>query len=275
MSNEIHLNVLNLGAGIQSSTLYLMFDYDVAIFANTGEEPKSVYSHLEWLKSTGRSRIDTVSVGQRLGDNLIVGLPCKNGSRFASIPAYTATFVGSRQGITKRQCTADFKSKPIQAHIRSLLGVSKGQKVPATATVTQAFGISVDESSRAERIRRNWKTKWSTPSFPLLDLGMSRKDCEAWLVNFGVPHKVQRSSCVFCPYRSNAEWNELRKSPEDFSRAVEIDKKIRGHGARAQEGSASKLYVHRSCVPLDEIEQIDLRQGQFDFHGECEGGCGL
>jgi len=50
-------HVLNLGAGVQSTTLYLMSmsgevrPFDVAIFADTGEEPQAVYKHLEWLQS--------------------------------------------------------------------------------------------------------------------------------------------------------------------------------------------------------------------------------
>jgi hypothetical protein len=53
---EIH--VLNLGAGVQSTTLYLMFalghmpkPLDYAVFADTGDEPAAVYRHLEWLMS--------------------------------------------------------------------------------------------------------------------------------------------------------------------------------------------------------------------------------
>ena len=53
-------HILSLGAGVQSTTLYLMFlhgeitpQIDCAIFADTGEEPESVYEHLEWLKAQG------------------------------------------------------------------------------------------------------------------------------------------------------------------------------------------------------------------------------
>jgi 3'-phosphoadenosine 5'-phosphosulfate sulfotransferase (PAPS reductase)/FAD synthetase len=50
------LRVLSLGAGVQSTTLALMIEkgeipmVDAAIFADTGAEPKEVYTHLEWLK---------------------------------------------------------------------------------------------------------------------------------------------------------------------------------------------------------------------------------
>ena len=50
------LHVISLGAGVQSSTLALMFATgelspmpDCAIFADTGAEPKIVYDHLERL----------------------------------------------------------------------------------------------------------------------------------------------------------------------------------------------------------------------------------
>jgi hypothetical protein len=51
IDNEYH--ILNLGAGIQSTTLYLMdmdgeleYNFDYAIFADTGDEPHEVYKHL-------------------------------------------------------------------------------------------------------------------------------------------------------------------------------------------------------------------------------------
>ena len=50
------LRVLSLGAGVQSSTVLLMMingeikPADVCIFADTGNEPKEVYEHLNRLK---------------------------------------------------------------------------------------------------------------------------------------------------------------------------------------------------------------------------------
>ena len=50
------INILSLGAGVQSSTLLLMSLYgeipplDYVIFADTGWEPTAVYKHLEKLK---------------------------------------------------------------------------------------------------------------------------------------------------------------------------------------------------------------------------------
>ncbi len=54
--DETIINVLNLGAGVQSSTVLLMSlagelpRLDHCIFADTGWEPKAVYRQMEWLK---------------------------------------------------------------------------------------------------------------------------------------------------------------------------------------------------------------------------------
>ena len=71
---EVH--VLNLGAGVQSTALYLMaMEKSVpaigcAIFADTGEEPQAVYRHLAWLQSLQGPPILVRDAGSRLGDDL-------------------------------------------------------------------------------------------------------------------------------------------------------------------------------------------------------------
>jgi hypothetical protein len=99
------LHVLSLGAGVQSTTLYLMFmrgvltpQIDCAIFADTGEEPTPVYRHLDWLLSLGGPQILVRSVG-RLGNDLQFGRN-STGQRFASIPAYTTDVPGLPKAIT-------------------------------------------------------------------------------------------------------------------------------------------------------------------------------
>jgi hypothetical protein len=54
-------HILNLGAGIQSTCLFLLaresgatLRFDLAIFADTSEEPAVVYQPLDYLRSLGR-----------------------------------------------------------------------------------------------------------------------------------------------------------------------------------------------------------------------------
>jgi hypothetical protein len=279
--------ILNLGAGVQSTTLYLMLlageiqpGIDWAIFADTGEEPKAVYDHLRWLQSLGGPPIMVRTVG-RLGDDLLQGRN-STGGRFASIPAFTAASEGARAGIVRRQCTKEYKIEVIERAIRrEILGLEPGQRVPKHVSVVQLYGISLDEGGRSIRIRERLEgRRWITPEFPLIDRLMTRGDCLTWLTAFGVPHEVQKSACVFCPFKSNAEWRRLRDTdPQGWVRACNIDNALRVEGTVANRKLDQKLYVHRSCVPLDRADLGDPDPRQYhlglNWTSECAGMCGV
>ena len=274
------MRVLNLGAGVQSTTVYLMANsgeipaYDYAIFADTGEEPQAVYHHLDWLLSLGGIPILIRSAG-KLGEDLIRGHNSTNG-RFAAIPAYVDHGLGRREGRGRRQCTREYKIDVIERTIRrELLGLKPRQRIPKGVTVLQAYGISIDEAGRSARIRERIRrhSPWITPEFPLLGRLMSWADCIRWLQS-RVPHEVPKSSCVFCPYKSNEQWRWLRDNdPEGWARAVEVDQALRNGSAR---GMKSHQFVHRSCVPLKEADlEFGSSPGQLSFALECAGMCGV
>lgn len=281
-------HVLNLGAGVQSTWLYMMYlrgriepPIEVAIFADTGEEPAAVYRHLDWLRSLNGPPVVVRSIGSRLGDDLLRGQNSTK-HRFASIPAYTAAKEGAQTGIVRRQCTHEYKVRVIERYIRrELLGLKPGQRIPKGVHVTQAFGISVDEKSRASRIYERWIMGDAPfdPLFPLLDQRMTRADCIVWLREH-VPHEVPRSACVFCPFKSDMEWRRLRDAdPEGWARAVQIDDALRIPGNVVNRGLDQKLYVHRHCIPLRsvDLDGTDRRQLLLDptWENECIGMCGV
>lgn len=79
------ITVLSMGAGVQSSTLALMAAHgevtpmpDVAIFADTGYEPKEVYDWLEFLKTKLPFPVVTVSKGNIKKTMKMVWLQKKN-----------------------------------------------------------------------------------------------------------------------------------------------------------------------------------------------------
>ena len=281
-------HVLNLGAGVQSTWVYLAYmrgeitpQVDIAVFADTGEEPAAVYAHLAWLRSLNGPAILVRSIGSRLGDDLLRGQNSTR-HRFASIPAYTAEKEGTQSGIVRRQCTHEYKVRVIERCIRrELLMLKPGQRIPKGVHVKQAFGISVDEKSRASRIYERWIMGEAPfePMFPLLDRRMTRRDCIAWLRE-NVPHEVPRSACVFCPFKSNREWRLLRDTdPKGWARAVEIDDALRVPGNVVNRGLDQKLYVHRDCNPLRsaDLQGADGRQLLLDpsWEDECVGMCGV
>ena len=272
------MRILNLGGGVQSTTLYLMAvrgeiaPIDCAIFADLGEEPKSVYAHMEWLKSLGGPTIHVVSAGI-LGNDLVRGMN-STGQRFVNIPAFFAQTEGEPLGMMRRQCTSEYKIRPIERFIRrELLGLEKGQRIKTK--LTQLYGISLDEAGRATRIKAN-SPHWSQPEFSLCEKMMTRADCVKWLERFGVPHQVPRSACVFCPYKSDHEWILLRDNdPDGWNRAVEIDESMRKEGTIYNRKMNYLVYIHKSCRPLKEVHMTDKERGQSAFNFECEGGCAL
>jgi len=278
------LHVLNLGAGVSSTTLYLMFmqgelrpELDCAIFADTGEESAPVYRHLDWLCSLRGPRILVRTIG-RLGDHLLLGRN-SSGQRFPSIPAYTAEIPGVPKGMMPCQCTREYKLEVIERAIqRELVRLRPRQGFPtAEMFVNQYFGLCADEPDRATRVRDRFaEVPWSTPSFPLIRLGMTRADCVAWLKRYGVPHEVPPSACVICPFRKNSDWKWLRDhDPAGFKRAVEMDAALRLPGIIPNQNLNQNLYLHRSCLPLGEVslDNPESTESPAGLQPECGGIC--
>lgn len=275
-------HVLNLGAGVQSTALFLLarepdpkVRFDLAIFADTGEEPSAVYKHLDHLRSLGSPEIWVRSAGS-LGDDLIHGRN-STGQRFASIPAFTKDASG-KVGIVRRQCTKEYKIEVVNKAIRrELLGLKPRQRIPKDVVIHQYFGISTDEAGRAERAKKRFEgVRHTVPMYPLIEMGWSRQDCLAYLRD-RLPHEVPKSSCVFCPYRTNQSWLNLQRTdPEGWMRAVEIDAALRDEGSIVTRGFRQELFVHRSCIPLAVIDFTALCPNTLDpmSTGECHGMCG-
>jgi hypothetical protein len=272
---SIYLRVLSLGAGVQSTTLALMAAHgeigpmpDCAIFADTGWEPAAVGKHLRWLMSANvlPFPVHVVSAGDIREDLIRAG----QGERWASIPAFTRTMRNGRAeiGMIRRQCTKDYKIVPIRRKVRELAGLL-GRRSPAVPVVEQWIGISLDETIR---MKPSFET-WQVNRWPLIERRMSRWDCLRWLEQHDYPIPP-KSSCVGCPFHSDAMWREIRDNdPEAWAQAVAVDREIRV-GLRGVRG---EVYLHRSAVPLEEADiRTPADRGQLDLFGnECEGLCGV
>lgn len=246
------LTNLSLGAGVQSTTLLLLSalgelpKLDVAIFADTGWEPAAVYDHLDRIeREIARPAgipILRVSSGNIRSDAL------DPDHRFASMPLYVLNEDGS-PGMTRRQCTGEYKIKPIKRQVRWLLGYPYPARIPKGVFAEQWIGISTDEFHRA----KDADVRYTRNRFPLIELGLSRSDCLALLAEHGL-QSTPKSACLGCPYHGNRQWRALRDgSPKEWQDVVEFDAAIRAGNARAN-ASGNRLlgqaFLHRSRVPL-------------------------
>jgi hypothetical protein len=273
-------HILSLGAGVQSTTVYLLalegkLPITAAVFADTGDEPVAVYEHVAWLQSLNGPRIYVVSKGHRLSAALMqpvmVNSKLLTGrkTRFASVPFFTRKPDGEI-GMTRRQSSKEYKVEVVERCIRrSIIGLKPRCRVPKHVTVNQYFGISSDEARRSLGIRK----RVANPHFPLMELGGTRADCQAYLKD-RVPHETPRSACVYCPFHSDAEWMRVKAVPEDWALALRVDEALRVEGAIVNRNMDAQMFAHRSCVPLVEVEFKHERQFNM-FTTECEGVCGV
>lgn len=266
------LRILSLGAGVQSTTLALMAAHgeieppDVAIFADTQWEPKAVYDHLAWLRSPNVLPFPVNIVSQGDIREGIRNRRNTTGGRFAAIPWHITNKDGS-EAMGRRQCSSEYKLTPIMHEVRRLLGKGPRDRI-AKGAVTILLGISRDEAQRMRASRQQYMVN----VYPLIDANMTRNDCLRWLERHGYP-QPPKSACVGCPFHDDDYWRALRSnSPAEWDDAVAMDAQLRSGNAR---GTRGLEFMHRSRVPLGEIDlTVDTRQGEL-FGNECEGICGV
>jgi hypothetical protein len=258
--------IISLGGGVQSTAMLLMsligqFEKpDVAVFCDTGNESAATYSHLEFLRIFAKVRnfpLHTISQGNIL-DNLL------NAENFASIPFFLMQ--NGKRGMVRRQCTSEYKIKPFLKFARDYAGLRRYEHCKSPI-VEKWLGISTDEAHRM----RDSHERFIVNRYPLIELGMSRVDCENWLLanDFVIPPK---SSCLICPFHSDREWRFIKNQNNgDFEQTVEFEKKLSAQ--RSETFSTDALYLHKSCRPLGEINFEDNQQSLFGE--DCSGSCGV
>lgn len=263
-----NLRVLSLGAGVQSTTLALMIEHgeiepiDFAVFADTKHETQDTYEHLDFLVKKCKSfKIKIVSAGDLLKDTF---------EKIIHVPFHTKDTETNKGSLIRRQCTNNYKIKPVYQEIRKHLGLKKGER-NKIKKVDLIMGISLDEITR---MTVN-SVKWINNVYPLIEKKIDREQCKKWLKvnNYSTP---PRSACYFCPYNSKSRWLDLKNNyPSYFDKSIEIDKKIRNFKGKTNSIKENmELYLHSSKKPLNEVEFNNPNQLDFSFLDECSGMCG-
>lgn len=261
------MNIISLGAGVQSSTMALMAKHgeitpmpDAAIFADTMAEPKNVYDWLDYLEKQLPYPVFRVTAGN-LEEEILKVRTKKNGEKSIrlNIPVRSLAPDG-RKGMVQRQCTMDFKIVPIKRKAREL---SKGKKL------TMWLGISYDEVQRMKPSR----VKYITHIWPLIDKKMTRQACLKWIESHGYP-TPPRSACYFCPFHSKHEWMGL--SEHDKQRSIDFETRLQ-ELVKQVPGIISVPYLTSTFKPIKEMFDAPKEADLFDnqFINECEGHCGV
>jgi hypothetical protein len=211
---EPTIRILSLGAGVQSSTMALMADEGAF-----GIKPDAaVFADTGWEPDSVLKHLEWLK--KQLSYPVHI---CKKGNLKEDI--LKALRPGGNQ----------FASAPFYTLNKD------GRK---DQWVEVWIGISTDEILRIKPSRFWWqKNRW-----PLVEKNMSRKDCLEWY-NEKDYKKPVKSACIGCPFHDDAFWVDMKNNrPDEFKEAVEFDKEMRKHNPKV------KNFVHRKCVPLDEVE---------------------
>ena len=260
------LTILSFGGGVQTTALLMMCVKgdmprpDHVIFADTQGESKGTYEYVERLQSWAfrEARISIITVTK---SNLIADYI--GGVRSASIPFFMLRPDGA-EGKLRRSCTERYKIRPVYKEVRRLLGLRSGQRYRGNPVETW-LGLTCDES---HRMKDNPK-KWIVNRYPLIEKGLHRKDCLDYIKACGWP-RPPRSSCIFCPYHSDAHWADMKANrPAEWQEVIAQDRQVR----EAKKGMLDcSAFMHRSCKPIDEVKFGDGRDG---FGEECAGMCNV
>ena len=281
--SERTLRVLSLGGGVQSSTLALRLGCledlgampDVAIFADTGDEPPSTHRMVDWLATVVPYPVHKVRAPLDILTGLRNSRDAMGHPTGSVVPMFTVNDDGSH-GQTGRFCTDKWKTRQIKRKARELLGVAKGYPMPKNVTVEMVIGISLDEIGRM----RVPEEKWITNVYPLIDARITRHECELWW-QANAPADappLARSACVMCPYHSDAEWMHLQDTePQRIDLAVQAEADFNAEQTRRGYGHVS-YYLHARRIPLAEAlaavrEENSNNPSLFDT--ECGGLCGI
>lgn len=272
------VNIISLGAGVQSSAMALMADRgelicscgekmkpQAAIFADTQDEPKNVMDWLDYLEPLLSFPVYRVTAGKLSDREREIHKSKKSGKHYRKslVPAHC-----EGAGILTRKCTTNHKIIPLMRKQKELGNVGRGER---EVKVASWIGISTDEIQRMKPSRE----PFAVCIYPLIEKGFSRQDCLKWMEKNGFP-RPPRSACVFCPFHSNEEWHRLKtENPEDFEKAVVLEREMQLAWER-DETSTSKPFLHPSHKLIDTIDFNDSSQMRLNlFNNECEGMCGV
>lgn len=270
MKKKKTYNVISLGMGTQSSAMYVManrgelgFDVDLAVFADTQNEPAEVYKYKELLSSM-------------YGDKIPIIVPTKGnlakttlemmdqGKRFPFPPLWMRR-ISKKTGkpevilIKQRQCTVEFKIEIVRKSIREYFGAS--QRGRCMFNVNMLLGITTDEATRM----KDSPLAYIDHQYPLIDLDMTRDDCIDYLNDKGLP-PPPKSACYQCGFKSNMLWKHLKSTdPEAFEKACVFDEKLRTTEHQGIRSLKGPVFLHSSGRPLRGIVFNDDKISGFDF----------
>lgn len=247
------LTVLSMGLGQESTALLLKYIYDqdfkkryvgdgdfIVIFSDTGNEFPQTYAHGEKVKELCKKhRIP------------FYWLTPDMGFHGPTWPSLQGQFERNRRVFSKifpKSCTDNLKIKPfhraLDAHIGKTYQLPHGHGMRGHTSFAKYYGkINVwigfakgeESRMRTEPFTEKYKQVAINHIYPLIDLGMGRKECQEYIKECGMEVPIP-SNCMMCPFLLEQEIVYLHRfHPETLEQwakyeADKIEKdRLKGH----------------------------------------------
>lgn len=254
------LTVLSFGAGQDSTALLEMYIQDEAgfraryapgdflvVMSNTSDEHKHTMEHVERVRARCASLgIPFVLINPDMGYHSASWLGLRHFYR-------TKTAIGSKS-FPQTTCSHKLKIEPIyrflEDHLALQYGVKKGNKrgfyefAARFGKVRVIIGIAKGEEGRRAKPQANpvWFRENVEVVYPLIDYGMDRAACQAYIASKGQPVPMP-SNCVLCHWLSLQELEWMRRNlPADLEDWCQLE-----------EAKLAK-YAHLNRVPVVRLD---------------------
>lgn len=265
------MRIISYGGGVQSTALIVLAvqgripAVDAALFANVGddsEHPGTLRYVRDVMVPWAAERGLPVHVLDRVrrdgSTETLLGRLTREGSRSVPIPVRM-----SNGAPGTRNCTADFKIAVVGRWLKA-----NGASAEAPATV--CIGISTDE---VQRVSNKKVMPYEVPTYPLIDLGYNRGDCQQVIAAAGLP-VPGKSACYFCPFHRPQTWAEMRRDePDLFEKSAGLEELL---NVRREALGRDPVWLTRFNRPLREaIPEAQDMLPIFDMSpdtGACDEG---
>lgn len=258
---SVPLRVVSYGGGVQSTALLVLaaqrrIPHRTFLFANVGEDsehPDSLRYVREIAAPYAEAHdIELVELHKvRKGETDTLRQAISRGRRVIPFRRY-------KDGPPmSRACTSEWKVGVVAKELKR-----RGATKASPALV--ALGISVDEIQRAQD-GVDPRNPTQRREYPLLGLGMHRRDCAAAISDAGLP-VPPKSSCFFCPFHDAEAWRTLKRNrPDLFAQSCEVEAEL---SASSKDGRV--VFLTRSGLPLaDAVDDQAQLPGMGD---DCDSG---
>lgn len=240
------------GGGVQSTAIAVLIltgklpKPDLSCIVDTERERSTTWEYFEqytkpalasvnvFVERVPKSRYATVDLyGGKNKDSLLLPVWTTQSGETGKLPNY---------------CSNEWKSRVLHRWAKQEHQVRQA---------TMWMGMSTDEARRIKYPKGVWQK-----SYPLFDLGISRKDCVDIITNYGWP-VPKSSSCWMCPNHKQGQWLEIKQDGKsgDFVKAIMFEKGIQKKNPH--------VFLTAAVVPLQEVTFSEEDEVLF---GSCDSG---